>query len=113
MNLKTFYALIISCLIAIITCIETNDEITVTIKSKQFKGLKKTIDGKEVEYFLGIPYAELPIGKLRFKKPQTFNYENPINATKWPNVCFQLEDIENGLYTNTSMNEDCLYLNIW
>ncbi len=83
MNLKTFYALIISCLIAIITCIETNDEITVTIKSKQFKGLKKTIDGKEIDYFLGIPYAELPIGKLRFKKPQTFNYENATNATKW------------------------------
>jgi carboxylesterase type B len=105
--------LFISIFYYLINFIETKDEITVTIKSKQFNGLKKTIDGNEIDYFLGIPYAEPPIGKLRFKKPQPFNYENAINATKWPNVCFQAGNIENGLYTNTNMSEDCLYLNIW
>ncbi len=62
-------------------------------KQKKFNGLKKTIDGKEIDYFLGIPYAEPPIGKLRFKKPQPVKYEKPINATEWPNVCYQNSDI--------------------
>jgi carboxylesterase type B len=91
--------------------IEANDEITVTIKPKQFNGLKKTIDGNEIDYFLGIPYAEPPIGKLRFKRPKPIKYEKPINATEWPNVCQQNSDLN--LFTTHNMSEDCLYLNIW
>jgi hypothetical protein len=58
MNLKTAKNLIILCFSLIINYIEANDEISVTIKSKEFIGLNKTIDGKEIENFLGIPYAE-------------------------------------------------------
>ena len=34
------------------------------------KGEFKYVAGKEITYFLGVPYAQAPIGKLRFKRPQ-------------------------------------------
>jgi carboxylesterase type B len=89
------------------------DGITVEEKQKEFIGLKKTIEGKEIDYFLGIPYAEPPIDKLRFKKPQPFKYEKPTNATKWPNLWYQTLDPMDTRYINKNMSEDCLYLNIW
>jgi len=101
------------CLIFIVFYIEANDEISITTKPKQFNGLKKTIEGKEIDYFLGIPYAEPPIGKLRFKRPKPIVYDGPINSTKWPNVCYQNVDISSSFYTSHNMSEDCLYLNIW
>ncbi len=68
---------------------------------------------KKIDYFLGIPYAEPPIGKSRFKIPKPFKYDKPINATKWPNVCYQNYPITHPIFTSHNMSEDCLYLNIW
>jgi carboxylesterase type B len=105
------------CLSTILMCFtihcRAKDGITVEEKQKEFIGLKKTIEGKEIDYFLGIPYAEPPIGKLGFKKPQPFKYEKPINATKWPNLCYQTLDPMDTRYIYKNMSEDCLYLNIW
>jgi hypothetical protein len=110
MNLKTVNNLIIVCFCLIINYIEANDEISVTTKPQKFVGLKKTIDEKEIDYFLGIPYAEPPIGKLRFKIPKPFKYDKPINATKWPNVCYQNYPITHPMFTSHNMSEDCLYI---
>lgn len=75
----------------------------------------QTPDGKEVEAFLGIPYAEPPIGKLRFERPLPIRpWEGEYNATFLPPPCYQnytfkyywTPDVER-------MTEDCLYLNIW
>ncbi|EGO2704979.1 MULTISPECIES: carboxylesterase/lipase family protein [Enterococcus] len=62
---------------------------------------------KNVQSFLGIPYAEPPIGKLRFKDPQKKNSSSiiPLRAEEYPP-----NPIQKG---NIQINEDCLYLNIW
>ena len=74
-----------------------------------------------VNAWLGIPYAEKPLGDLRFKRPVPIkNWNGVLNATELPNSCYQVEDtvIENfeGVEIwnpNTPTSEDCLYLNVW
>jgi hypothetical protein len=71
--------------------------------------------------WLGIPYAEKPIGDRRFKRPTPVkSWDDVKNATQLPNTCYQLPDnIYPGFWgtelwnANTEVSEDCLYLNIW
>ena len=39
-------------------------------KTGEAKGVQHEVFGKKVNCFLGIPFAEPPIGKLRFRAPQ-------------------------------------------
>lgn len=59
--------------------------------------------------WLAIPYAQAPVGELRFKNPKQINsWNHVIDGTKWPNICVQE-------YTGKTKNvsEDCLYLNLF
>eukprot|EP01039_Chlorochromonas_danica_P010261 gene10261-11356_t len=75
-----------------------------------------TTDG-HVNTFLGIPYAEPPIGRLRFRPPQPKPPWYPQTYTTLSSApeCLQSEliagppDEEAG----EERSEDCLYLNIW
>ncbi|GBP92914.1 Venom carboxylesterase-6 [Eumeta japonica] len=61
--------------------------------------------------FKGIPYAAPPIGKLRFKAPQSpILWKGIKKATEHGPVCPQLD-----LFTDQFLegNEDCLYLNVY
>ncbi|XP_013790879.1 acetylcholinesterase-like [Limulus polyphemus] len=80
-----------------------------------------TANGKTVDVFWGIPYAESPTGHLRFQRPQRKEpWEGVLNATTKPNSCFQTIQSSFANFsgatiwiTKTSQSEDCLYLNIW
>ncbi|CAG2103969.1 unnamed protein product, partial [Medioppia subpectinata] len=67
-----------------------------------------------VDQFLGIPYAEPPVGKLRFAKPEPIIKPFPdiIDATKPKHLCIQGSS---GLpfLPDTVQSENCLVLNIW
>ncbi|XP_061205220.1 acetylcholinesterase, partial [Neopsephotus bourkii] len=71
--------------------------------------------------FLGIPYAQPPLGPLRFRPPIPARpWTHPLDASSHPNACFQLVDTAfPGFHgaemwnPNRDMSEDCLYLNIW
>ncbi|XP_060591178.1 cholinesterase 1-like [Ruditapes philippinarum] len=66
-----------------------------------------------IHTFLGIPFAEPPIGNLRFKKPLPKTpLKDPLNAFKHNNAC--LPGIK-GLLESKRLkyDEDCLYLNIY
>ncbi|CAG2113156.1 unnamed protein product, partial [Medioppia subpectinata] len=64
-----------------------------------------------VDQFVGIPYAEPPVGKHRFAKPEPISkpFPNIIDATKPKNSC--LSPIQ--LSPDSPLSEDCLVLNIW
>uniref|UniRef100_A0A915KFV0 Carboxylic ester hydrolase n=1 Tax=Romanomermis culicivorax TaxID=13658 RepID=A0A915KFV0_ROMCU len=78
-------------------------------------------DGKFVSEYLGIPYAQPPVGDRRFEVPlPTEPWHHILNATSMPKSCYQM--LENGKnvidMTNSrpdiyELSEDCLYLNIW
>ena len=86
--------------------------ISVQTKSGPITGFTDTFDGKVINVFLGIPYAEPPIGKYRFNKPEPVTqWTEPLNANKWPNNCHQIKSLLK--FKSEVFSEDCLYLNIW
>lgn len=78
-------------------------------------------DRYRVNAWLGIPYGEKPIGKMRFKRPAPVkSWKGIYDATELPNSCFQLYDTVITEFEgvdmwnpNTNLSEDCLYLNVW
>ncbi|EGG24046.1 carboxylesterase [Cavenderia fasciculata] len=65
----------------------------------------------EARAFLGIPYAQPPVGALRFAPPVAATpVSNGVNATQWPNACMQSGVTNPVGYTQS---EDCLYLNVF
>jgi para-nitrobenzyl esterase len=71
-------------------------------------------DGLDI--FKGIPYAEPPVGPLRWKAPvPKAKWSGVRDATAFGPACFQPEGKLNNIYANKPypMSEDCLSLNIW
>ncbi|CAL7942012.1 unnamed protein product [Xylocopa violacea] len=66
--------------------------------------------GRLVTHYLGLPYAEPPVGDLRFRSPRPWSraWTEVYNATINRNMCVQLN--QNGDIVGS---EDCLYLNIF
>jgi len=60
--------------------------------------------------FRGIPYAEPPVGELRFAVPQPVAvHTGVLEATEFGPDCAQAEGVMGG----ASVSEDCLYLNVY
>ncbi|XP_005003514.1 cholinesterase isoform X2 [Cavia porcellus] len=97
------------------------EDIIVTTKTGKVRGMNLPVLGGTVTAFLGIPYAQPPVGRLRFKKPQPLDKWSEIwNATKYANSCHQnIDESFPGFHgsemwnPNTDLSEDCLYLNVW
>ncbi|KAL3223133.1 hypothetical protein MRX96_027738 [Rhipicephalus microplus] len=88
----------------------------VRINSGLVSGLQFEQGGKMLDAYLGIPYAEPPVGDLRFQKPRLVTpWTGVYNATAKPTPCHQvpvpLLGLTNLNYTRAS--EDCLYVNVW
>ncbi|GFW04224.1 acetylcholinesterase-1 [Trichonephila clavipes] len=70
---------------------------------------------QQIEAFLGIPYAEPPVDRLRFQKPvPKTSWSGVFDASTLPQTCAQ--NITENYYWEPSienMTEDCLYLNLW
>lgn len=62
------------------------------------------------ERWLGIPFAQPPVGALRFKAPVPVKSpsDGVTNATTFGNACPQR--ISN---LGAPISEDCLYINVW
>ncbi|GBN72768.1 Cholinesterase [Araneus ventricosus] len=69
----------------------------------------------DIEAFLGIPYAEPPVGRLRFLKPvPKTSWMGVFDASKLPPTCVQNVTFNYYFEPNVeNMTEDCLYLNLW
>ncbi|KAG0426269.1 hypothetical protein HPB47_026607 [Ixodes persulcatus] len=79
-------------------------------------GVRSTVSGKDVDAFLGIPYAVPPVGNLRFRKPLPAPaWDGTYSATSKPTPCWQLDlRLTEDVFLNySSASEDCLYLNVW
>ncbi|HEV2598002.1 carboxylesterase/lipase family protein [Sphingopyxis sp.] len=78
-----------------------------------------TVEGKtvgKVDVFKGIPFAQPPVGSLRWKAPQPLPvWAGVRKAQAFGAACIQPRPTAIGIYTNppVKMSEDCLTLNIW
>src|SRR3984885_6658079 len=68
-----------------------------------------------VRSFKGIPFAQPPVGDLRWREPQAVkNWTGARNADQFGPRCMQRTSpgADMGFRSN-GMSEDCLYLNVW
>lgn len=86
------------------------DNLSVKTRYGTFNGF---LDKKGVKTWLGIPYAQPPVGKLRWQAPQPLQPSNKTrDAKKIGFAAMQVVDENEGASVNPQ-SEDCLTLNIW
>ncbi|OQR68438.1 liver carboxylesterase 1-like [Tropilaelaps mercedesae] len=76
------------------------------------QGKFESIFDVTVESFLGIRYAQAPIGSNRFLRPQPAAFLGNVTATEFGSRCPQPLLLRLGL-SHAKMEEDCLNLNIY
>ncbi|XP_063705316.1 juvenile hormone esterase-like [Culicoides brevitarsis] len=88
----------------------SDDPVVTLSHGGQLLGKKKKLGVLGSYYsFKGIPYAEPPVGDLRFRAPVTHKGWSGIrNATSHGNEC-----VQTGLVYGTNGDEDCLFLNVY
>lgn len=78
--------------------------------------VESTAPPKEgVRSFKGLPFAQPPVGDLRWREPQPVkNWSGVRHADKFGPTCMQrLSPNADYWFRGDSMSEDCLYLNVW
>ncbi len=64
--------------------------------------------------FKGIPYAQPPVGRLRWREPQpAIPWQGVRQATAYGHDCMQLPFPADDAPIRTTPSEDCLVLNVW
>ena len=82
----------------------------VAIDSGQIEG--STENG--VSSWKGIPFAQPPVGDLRWRAPQPVEpWQGVRPATEFANDCMQIPFARDAAPLGTPPAEDCLYANVW
>ncbi|XP_051900454.1 acetylcholinesterase isoform X2 [Pristis pectinata] len=100
---------------------QQNSELLINTQSGKVKGTRIPVLSSHISAFLGIPFAEPPVGNLRFQKPKAKkSWSGTWDATSYPKNCQQYVDNQFPGFPgsemwnpNQEMSEDCLYLNVW
>lgn len=84
----------------------------VTTQNGVVEGTRET--GSPILIFKGIPYAQPPVGDLRWKEPQPAqNWQGVLKADHFGNNPMQKPIFGDMGFRSAGMSEDCLYLNVW
>ncbi|KAM9836450.1 acetylcholinesterase [Aulostomus maculatus] len=101
---------------------QSEADLIVQTRSGRVRGIREPVpDRNHVTAFLGIPFAEPPVGKRRFRPPEPkHSWTGVYEANSYPNACYQFVDTTFPGFQgsemwnpNREMSEDCLYLNVW
>ncbi|XP_049779940.1 cholinesterase-like [Schistocerca cancellata] len=102
-----FFSSVVNLFILVcVVVLSKGEDVLVTVDQGTLRGITATsVYNSSYTAFLGIPYAEPPLGVLRFQAPQPAGgWEGVRDATQYGSDCVQ----EDG-----SGSEDCLYLNVY
>ncbi|KAL8212960.1 UNVERIFIED_CONTAM: hypothetical protein K2H54_059835 [Gekko kuhli] len=112
----------VSCLVVILFLLGSSfaaeEDAVVVTSTGPLKGKQLQVGSGSVTAYLGIPYAEPPVGTLRFQKPQPRQpWSHVLEASSFGNSCHQETSYSLPYSTmwvaKTPFSEDCLFLNIW
>ncbi|XP_063052893.1 carboxylesterase 5A-like isoform X1 [Engraulis encrasicolus] len=95
----------------------------VSVRNGTLRGASMSVKGSDrpVQQYLGIPFAQPPLGPLRFAPPEPAeSWEGERDATQQPKMCIQDPEIVESTskimaieFTPPAVSEDCLYLNVY
>ncbi len=114
MNITFAFYLILLLLVVHCNFIASNP--TVSIEQAQITGKRLQFRAKdtdfEVDAYLGIPYAEPPVGSLRFKPPVPRELKGDVDAQNYGKACPQaiVPFFDVGA---ENQDEDCLIVNVY
>jgi para-nitrobenzyl esterase len=68
----------------------------------------------QVESFKGIPYAQAPVGALRWRAPQPVHpWQRALQASAYGKDCLQEPFPGDAAPLGVGLSEDCLFVNVW
>ena len=109
---RTLAMLAVAGLAVLSACTQKATEVTLQVQTKY--GILEGFEQDGVKKFLGVPFAQAPVGDLRWKAPQPVQPWEGIREAKafgddpmQPNVFGDMN------FRGSGRSEDCLYLNIW
>ena len=86
----------------------------VTLQVKTQYGVLEGFEEDGVKKFLGVPFAQAPVGELRWKAPQPVqSWEGVREAKAFADDPMQPDIFGDMNFRGSGRSEDCLYLNIW
>jgi para-nitrobenzyl esterase len=108
-----FAVLAIASAAVLSSCSEKKGE-AVTLQVKTQYGVLEGFEEDGVKKFLGVPFAQAPVGELRWKAPQPVQaWEGVREAKQFGDDPMQLDVFGDMSFRGPGRSEDCLYLNIW
>ena len=108
-----FAVLAIACAAVLSSCSEKKGE-AVTLQVKTQYGVLEGFEEDGVKKFLGVPFAQAPVGELRWKAPQpVLAWEGVREAKLFGDDPMQPNIFGDMSFRGSGRSEDCLYLNIW
>ncbi|XP_065216335.1 esterase FE4-like isoform X2 [Planococcus citri] len=111
MIIQEMYRLIVFALITTVHLVHVIESLMISIDQGTINGTYlKARSNKTFNAFFRIPYAQPPVGDLRFKPPvEAEPWSGIRNGSVFPSECVQYSREING----TKGSEDCLYLNVY
>lgn len=103
------------------TVIVTSTKPIVGTTSGVLHGVRTLVNGRVVNRFFGVPYAQAPVGPLRFQPPLPLDDAiRAVDATRFRQSCMQPPHLRQVIYSplhqdlyESFVSEDCLYLNMY
>jgi para-nitrobenzyl esterase len=104
----------ISFLLFVITSLSSYAQ-TATPTVKTANGIVQgVVETSGIHSFKGLPFAQPPVGDLRWKEPQPpKNWNGVLKADHFGPQAMQRPIWSDMIFRSNGKNEDCLYLNVW
>ena len=107
-----FAMIVIACVAVLGSCTQKGTEVTLEVKTQY--GVLQGFEEDGVKKFLGVPFAQAPVGELRWKAPQPVQaWEGVRSAKQFADDPMQPNIFGDMSFRGSGRSEDCLYLNIW
>ncbi|HZK65476.1 MAG TPA: carboxylesterase family protein, partial [Puia sp.] len=112
--MKNFYLMLIPALLAGQTVLAQPGSESTLLIVKTNDGMLEGTYASGITIFKGIPFAQPPVGNLRWKEPQPVSpWTGVRKADHFGPRAMQLPIYSDMNFRSDGVSEDCLYLNVW